>query len=177
MRVRAGVWGWIPVVVVLAACGNRGPSGEAPPPALETAIAPAVESGDADAAAATRQPSDAAPPPRKPIEITFVGDIMFGRWKEKGRVTIPSGDYNLFEHVEDLVRADIAVANLETPVVRNLSKAYTYHNSLRFTATPEEAQHLVRGGITHVSLANNHSFDWGVKGVRETPENLRELGA
>jgi len=179
MPVRAATWIWIAAVAALAACGNRGPAREAPPPEPNAAIARPVDSNvdvaDVAAVAAVAD-ADAAPPPRQPIELTFVGDIMFGRWGENGRLAIPPGDYNLFEHVKDLVRADIAVANLETPVVKDIRKAYPYSNSLRFTAIPDEAQHLVRGGFTHVSLANNHGFDWGIKGVQETPENLRELG-
>jgi poly-gamma-glutamate synthesis protein (capsule biosynthesis protein) len=102
---------------------------------------------------------------------------MFGRWIETGRSTIPPGDdYSLFEPVAPLLRADLSVANLETPVLRALPQHKSFFNRLHFAATVDEARHLARAGITHVNLANNHSFDMFQDGVRETPENLRNLG-
>jgi poly-gamma-glutamate capsule biosynthesis protein CapA/YwtB (metallophosphatase superfamily) len=110
------------------------------------------------------------------LEITFVGDVMFGRYVQDGRATIPAGDYDLFERVTDLVRADIAVANLETPVLREVPPESPYGIRLRLGASREEAAHLVRAGFTAVTLANNHSYDLRLRGLEETPSVLRELG-
>jgi poly-gamma-glutamate synthesis protein (capsule biosynthesis protein) len=180
------------VAALALSCANTGgdaverapgrASGAAPGPNAPSAPAAAV--ADASAAPA-RIAADAAPAeqalpaptgPQRPIEITFVGDVMFGRYVEGGRATIPKGDYNLFERVTDLVRADIAIANLETPVVRKVPPRSPYGLRLRFAASPDEVEHLVRGGFTAVTLANNHSYDLRLKGLLATPKMVRDLG-
>ncbi len=165
-------------IIAASACASvdRAPNKPTPPHA-EASVADAG-SPPTSAAAAAANAADAAPlpAPRAALEMTFVGDVMFGRYVKGGRKTIPAGDYNIFAAVKELLAADIVVANLETPVLADLPAQSPYGLRLRFGASVDEARHLIAGGFTAVTLANNHSYDLRLRGLRETPERVRELG-
>lgn len=118
----------------------------------------------------------AAPAVREPIELTFVGDIIFGRYREAGYDPIPGPDDQPFAEIAAQIRSDLLVGNLETPLVRDLPDKSPIGAKYRFGASKQMAQHLVAGGFTAVSLANNHAFDQRADGMRQSPEILRELG-
>lgn len=111
-----------------------------------------------------------------PIELTFVGDIIFGRYREDGYDPIPGPGDDVFGEVTDLMASDLLVGNLETPLVRELPTGSPIVSTYRFGADAELASHLRRGGFGAVSLANNHAFDMRGAGVQQTPEILDELG-
>jgi gamma-polyglutamate biosynthesis protein CapA len=108
--------------------------------------------------------------------MLFVGDMMFDR-------TILSvaeargGDY-LFSCAADYLRGfDAVVGNLEGPITNNPSVSRLTvpgdDGNTTFTFPTSTAGLLARSGVTAVSLANNHIFDFGRAGVEETRENLR----
>jgi poly-gamma-glutamate synthesis protein (capsule biosynthesis protein) len=73
--------------------------------------------------------------------------------------------------VEPLIQgADIAFANLETPVAPTSGQP---GRPFRFNAPPELPAALKASGFTVLSTANNHAYDQGVQGVVETLERLR----
>jgi poly-gamma-glutamate synthesis protein (capsule biosynthesis protein) len=79
----------------------------------------------------------------------------------------------LFEPVADLLgRADLAFANLETPIAPGAGGTREYV----FNATPEVVRALQRSGLDVVAVANNHAFDQGRAGFDETLSNLDKLG-
>ena len=105
-------------------------------------------------------------PPRTPTRILLaaVGDVMLGRsvgWRMEAE-----GPAMPFASVRAILAgADIAVANLESAVgVTGAaeSKAYT------FRAPPVAAEALALAGSDLVSLANNHSLDFGPQSLAET---------
>jgi poly-gamma-glutamate capsule biosynthesis protein CapA/YwtB (metallophosphatase superfamily) len=107
------------------------------------------------------------------LVITAVGDIMLaGRWtpvlKRKGF------DYPFGGTLAELATGDINLANMESPIARGgrefTSKRY------RFRAGPELAPALRRAGFHLVSLANNHSMDFGETALRETMQHLERAG-
>ena len=132
-----------------------------PPPAL----APRHEG------AATSRPR-----PAKDLEVTFAGDIIFGRFRDAGYDPIPGPDDHPFAEIRDLMAADVVVANLETPLARVLPDDSPIGTIYRFGAAAEMTQHLVDAGLTAVSLANNHFYDLRVQGMKETPAILTEYG-
>jgi hypothetical protein len=157
---------------------------------------PAPEGGDVrEPAAVTKTPApaaavepdakaepDAAPEAPKPIEVattlemTFVGDIIFGRYRASGYDPIPENDFQVFDEIKPKLVSDVLVGNLETPLVRDLPMDSPIGSKFRFGASPEHAKHLQSAGFTAVSLANNHWYDQRIKGIDETPPILRELG-
>ena len=173
-------------VIVLASCSGRGgePSGASEPATTDdrapTSVAPEVDPVAADEFAVEPEVTidvEAEPKPgREPLEITFVGDVMFGRWRDTGLDPILYEEHDVLGRVHDFLAADLTVANLETPLVYELPEQSPYGTNLRFAASPRAAAYLVRSGIDVVSLANNHSFDMRMTGLLQTPTIVREAG-
>ena len=65
---------------------------------------------------------------------------------------------------------DIALVNLECPFTERGKKLPKNFN---FRARPELVQILEAGRVDVVSLANNHTADWGKEGIRDTIDTLR----
>jgi poly-gamma-glutamate capsule biosynthesis protein CapA/YwtB (metallophosphatase superfamily) len=107
------------------------------------------------------------------IVINAVGDVMLaGRWA----ATIRKAGYESpFSAVAAELRSgDITIANLESPIARGGSE-YT-EKKFRFRAEPEIAAALKRSGINLVTLANNHSMDFGGEALAETLMHLENAG-
>ena len=100
--------------------------------------------------------------------IRFVGDIFFGR----------SNMSSIKEsHIHDISSGAAPVAvvgNLEGPITSTGVKIAKNGPHLR--NPPSRCQVLKELGITHVSLANNHICDFGVRGIESTEEVLGRLG-
>jgi poly-gamma-glutamate capsule biosynthesis protein CapA/YwtB (metallophosphatase superfamily) len=169
------------------ACSGSGTDATAGPSPVVAPVDPeggsppvAVAAPDADAPSETPAPgtTPAAPSATRAehLELAFVGDVIFGRYRGSGYDPIPEKGHDPFEAIRDTLRADVLVGNLETPVVRNLPQDSPIGSRFRFGASKEHAALLVEAGFTAVSLANNHSFDQREAGLRETPEILEELG-
>jgi poly-gamma-glutamate capsule biosynthesis protein CapA/YwtB (metallophosphatase superfamily) len=119
-------------------------------------------------------PSGSAESPQRPdLTFAFAGDVIFGRYRDS--FYRPVGD-RPFASVAPLFDADVALVNLETPLVRNLPAAGPEEPRNKFGAAAAWANDMARAGITAVTLANNHAFDQGQAGVRESPRILREVG-
>ncbi|MCP4710462.1 MAG: T9SS type A sorting domain-containing protein, partial [Planctomycetes bacterium] len=108
-----------------------------------------------------------------PITMNFVGDIMLARQYDEW--LIPQyGIEAIFDPTLPFFgqAADISVANLECP----LSNQGTPHptKSVIFRGSPENAAGLAYGGIDLVSLANNHTLDYGLSAQQQTQEVLAE---
>ena len=159
-------------LALLVACG--GAAGER----AESTSTPATATSGPPTAAATPpaagQPA-AADPRAERIELTFMGDVMFGG-TFSGRFVPQDAEANdPLTEVEGLVASDLPLANLETTVVEEIPVDRMKGN-LRFAATPGQVATLPRHGIKTVTLANNHANDLDGAGVAETPTHLRALG-
>jgi poly-gamma-glutamate capsule biosynthesis protein CapA/YwtB (metallophosphatase superfamily) len=110
------------------------------------------------------------------FELTFVGDVILGRYRDDGYDPIPDGTHEPFAEVTELLRSDLVVGNLETPLVRTLPAASPVGSRYSFGADAALARHLVPAGFDALSLANNHAYDMLATGVEETPVILSELG-
>ncbi len=150
------------VGVAVAACS--GPPGQPVPLAPMPAPVPEPEP----------EPGPPDPPVQRRIELTFAGDVMFGGWFHDRFRHVPVDELDPLAAVDALLASDLAVVNLETPVVAEIPTDVTGH--LRFVATPEQIAVLPRHGIGAVTIANNHANDVGDQGLDETPVHLRALG-
>lgn len=113
------------------------------------------------------------------LTVLIGGDIMLDRGVRL--IGERYGYDSLFEAAAPTFKAvDIFVANLEGPITGEPSKTLfedgTTGDSFTFTFAPETASTLARAGITAVSLANNHSDNFGMKGIEETRKYLDEAG-
>ena len=111
------------------------------------------------------------------ITILIGGDMMFDRYirdlgNKKGYDSIFSGIVQLFHS------ADIVVANLEGPITSTSSRTLMPDGqttkSFTFTFEPEVAGTLSRAGITMVSMANNHTNNFGKEGLDQTHDWLEK---
>lgn len=121
-------------------------------------------------------PSAQPDEPLGSLEMTFVGDVIFGRFRGEEFDPIPEGEHAVFGEVKDFLRADLVVGNLETPVTRTLPEKSPIGATYRFGASAEHVRRLSQAGFTAMSLANNHAYDLRGKGLTETPEILEEIG-
>lgn len=102
------------------------------------------------------------------IRIMAVGDIMLGRTIGK-RI---SQDYSKpFSEVKSiLANADILFGNLESPISDRGQK--TSGKGITFTANPASVKSLSYAGFDVVSVANNHSMDYGSPALMQTIDLL-----
>ena len=114
--------------------------------------------------------------PEPDPSILFVGDIMLDR--SVARHAMASSTDVLFAGVLDLFKtADARVANLEGSITLNPSIAQRDNTILHFTFDPALAQAaLAQLNLSAVSLANNHSYDFGRTGFDATQGYLKEWG-
>lgn len=137
------------------------------------------------------------PPPKKAYTLTFTGDVMLGRLIDQLLPTHlpnqPNWDttitnilkttpsLNTYSHVSPwgtalplLHASDLNIINLETAVTTVdtpwPNKAFNYRMH------PRNLEVLQKGRIDYVSLANNHTVDFGVTGLQETVEAVRGVG-
>lgn len=107
-----------------------------------------------------------------PLTISLVGDVLPAAGA--ARVAQKRGMAHLLGGVGRLLRGDdLTIANLECAVTtrgRPADKRYT------FRAQPRLVAGLRAGGIEAVSLANNHSLDYGRQGLLDTLAYLRQGG-
>lgn len=109
----------------------------------------------------------------QPFSILFLGDAMFDRWV-RDYMNTPAGA-DIFKNLRaDITNADLTVLNLEGPITESASVAS--YNNLRFTFPTTTATLLRDNGIDVVSLANNHSHNFGRVGLAQTRSFLDAAG-
>lgn len=107
------------------------------------------------------------------LTIAAVGDIMLGHRAEP--VLKQHGPGYPFVHVRPVLdRADLIVGNLESPISERGTAVPNKQFTLR--VGPLGAQALRAAGIRVVSLANNHTMDFGPLALQDTLASLSESG-
>ena len=179
----------VPLILALVSGCAKSPEAPAPGPAdagrgqpSAQADAPGEDAEEPEAPEPEPEPEPEAlkppaPPPKKPeLEMTFVGDVIFGRYRAAGYDPIPEGDHKVFHKTAEFLKSDALFGNLETPLAREIPDKSPIGSRYSFGATLEHAKHLVEAGFVAMSLANNHWSDLGRKGAESTPVLLEELG-
>ena len=115
----------------------------------------------------------------KKITVIGVGDIMLGS-NYPSKNLLPKNDYNILTDTEKILQdADITVGNLEGTLFDEGGTPKSCSDpSLCFVfRTPSKyGQYLKEAGFDYLSIANNHSNDFGDEGIRQTMKNLDEQG-
>ena len=108
------------------------------------------------------------------VRVLFAGDLM----QHEPQLVAARGDSAGYDYTESfryvasqIRRADIAIANLETPL-----GVPPYSGYPRFSAPPAFAQAAHQAGFDILVTANNHSLDQYKAGVVRTVEVLDSLG-
>jgi len=136
--------------------------------------------------AALPDPGVLRPPAKKPapgesIAIVAVGDVHMGRgWPEERATLPPDGGTDLLESVSELLhQGDVTFGNLETVLADSgdsekcgprSTKCFAFRVPTAFAENPK------RAGFTVMSIANNHSGDFGPEGRVSTMAALDGAG-
>ncbi len=123
---------------------------------------------------------DTSAPPLRQYRIAGVGDIMLGTNYPSSAYLPPNDGAALLSEVRDeLSRADITFGNLEGTLFdqggrpkscKDSSVCYIFRTPARYV------RHLVDAGFDVLSLANNHSGDFGPEGREQTKRTLHQAG-
>jgi len=159
-----------PVASVTSVAPAPAPTAQAPaasilPPVLSMPSAPVA-------------PSAPPAPDSAPIVIRAVGDVVLGSDYPQRRLPSASDRQRMAALRLELRHADIVVGNLEGvlsdsgPARKDASKAgfFTFRMPTAYAATLRDM------GFDVLSLANNHSMDFGAQGLESTLGALRANG-
>jgi len=136
---------------------------------------PAPESAaDAQAPVDEKKTTTAEPEPPEPIRITLVGDIMLGGSADEF-MRRHGHDYAFAGVADELARADVLFGNLEGPLTDGGEPAADKQYLFR-TPPAKVAPALARAGFDVLSLANNHTLDYGATGLFDTRTALFDAG-
>lgn len=103
-----------------------------------------------------------------PHTINFVGDIMLARDVES--YLIRSGSGYPYRNISFNKETAYTIGNFEAAISREHKK--TPDNTFRFSVDGKYLSGLSQAGFTHLSLANNHSFDYGLSGYNQTVTSI-----
>ena len=107
-------------------------------------------------------------------DITLGEDVSFSPLNSFSTVQTMQGNEYFFENVRDIFEADdVTFGNFEgtlTTSSTRMDKQYA------FRGDPSYAQILVDGSIEAVTLANNHSSDYGEQSLTDTQDYLTQAG-
>lgn len=109
----------------------------------------------------------------EPTKIIFLGDIMLGRNVEY-LSSINGVGYSTEKIVDDLPSVDAVIANFESAMAFPHLRTPSFNTT--FSTAPWMLSVLSTLGVTHASLANNHSADYGAAGYQNTISGLRGIG-
>lgn len=122
-------------------------------------------------------------PGNMPVTMNFVGDIMLARRYENAGGIIPTYGVNaVFTPTKPMLgdAAEITVANLEV-ILANVGTPHPT-KSVVYRGSPSNISGLGYAGIDVVSLANNHTLDYGLSALQQMQglldqQNIRYSGA
>lgn len=101
------------------------------------------------------------------FRLALAGDVILSR-----RIAnIPT----LFPLQQILDQCDLRFANLEMPILQRMGWSSGTQSGGWLYTTPKVLNDLNQLGINMVSMANNHSLDWGYEGARATRDFLDQL--
>ena len=170
--VRAGALG--AALVVFSACGRGPDAGEGSEPGAfvpDALLEPAATSGLETSPA----PAPTVAERRSELVIVAGGDVNLGRGVGQRILADPA--YALLDGVKAVLStADLVFANLESPLSDQGGQTSNPYEPLVFTGPPAGADVLANGGVGLVSVANNHTWDYGFSGFLQTLDNLDRAG-
>ena len=112
----------------------------------------------------------------KSVKISIVGDVLLDRGvKEKIHTNKDDYDYPYGGVNEILKDSDLTIGNLEGPITIQDTPVLKKGN-LIFKGSPSNVSALYNAGFRVFNLANNHSMDYGTKGMSETIALLNKSG-
>ena len=121
-------------------------------------------------------PTATASPEPQEISMSATGDIVLGNAPDR---LPPDGGAGFFDSVSEALAADLVMGNLEEPLTVDTGTGKCAPDATQchqFRAPPEYAAHLRDAGFMLLNQANNHGYDYGEAGYRNTQQTLEEHG-
>jgi poly-gamma-glutamate synthesis protein (capsule biosynthesis protein) len=106
-------------------------------------------------------------------KLIFVGDVMLSRSVGAKMRAVDDWTYPFEKIAPTLRSADLTFGNLECPISDTGRNRYHLYS---FRADPKAIAGLKFAGFDVMSVANNHSFDWGAPALVDTLARLRADG-
>jgi hypothetical protein len=109
------------------------------------------------------------------VTLSATGDIILG---DAGQLP-PEDGAGFFDRVAEALTADLVMGNLEQPLTGDTGFRKCGEDSAgchAFRSPPHYAAHLREGGFDLLNLANNHGWDFGPDGHRNTRAALEAEG-
>lgn len=112
---------------------------------------------------------------RRRLRVAAVGDTVMG---SPPYGLPPDGGRTFFDPVDQFLRGDVVLGNLEGVLATGgTSKCGPGRaDCFAFRTPPSYARWMKRAGFDVMNLANNHSYDFGETGLRQTVAALRRAG-
>ncbi|MEX2117814.1 MAG: CapA family protein [Bacteroidota bacterium] len=109
------------------------------------------------------------------LRLLALGDINLGR--SVGQILLKDSIGYPFVFTAPIFQHyDIVFGNLESQVTDQGGETQHPRDRYIFAAPPQAARALIQAGISVVSTANNHAFDYGMQGLAETVDLLDAAG-
>ncbi len=107
------------------------------------------------------------------IRLVFGGDVTLAAWYPE--IVPDARDHEWpFARLQGLFRsADVVMVNCETAITRSEKREPKQFN---FKMDPDLVSVFPKSGISLVTLANNHVYDYGAEGLRDTLAYLDKAG-
>ncbi|GJM34058.1 MAG: metallophosphatase [Saprospiraceae bacterium] len=114
------------------------------------------------------------------LRIIGVGDMMLGTNYPSASYLPPKGGADMLKDVESILsQADLTFGNLEGTILDEGGTAKRCNNPAVcyvFRSPESYVKHFVNAGFDILSIANNHSGDFGPVGRKKTKELLKKAG-
>ena len=138
--------------------------------------AEAVRSTEPARAVVPSMPSNSTQAPKRgSVVLVAGGDIDLSRTTGQRILLDPHIDpFSELRPVLDT--GDLRFANLESPLCDLDGRTVSEHNRLVFAGPPAGADVAKRGRFEILSTANNHAWDFGLRCLSETIQNLKRVG-
>ncbi len=105
------------------------------------------------------------------LTLTLAGDVMLGRGVEKKMAE----GANIWGDVKPILQKS-NITHINQEFVFTTTEETGTEKAFYFKADPKHVKSLLAAGIDSVSLANNHSLDYGIAGLNETFLTLTQAG-
>ena len=123
-----------------------------------------------------QQPSRWEKSEKNKLTLIAVGDLMMGSDYQNISQLPSLGGTKLFDATSKFLKGDIVFANLEGPLTarEKSEKCRDRKKCFVFRTPPEYGINLANAGFTVLNLANNHGLDFGLDGLKDTTNALKE---
>lgn len=121
-------------------------------------------------------PPASSAPAKQPISLSATGDVVMGQAPNR---VAPNNGKGMFDQVAPALKADFQMMNLEQTITENTGVTKCSASSTSCTAfrtAPATVQNLKDAGTHLVTLANNHAWDFGEEGYKNTQKALDGVG-